>query len=448
MIKSALPLTFSARPIRSLWVRFALLSIQVLCFGGLGLAPSAARADESVSCECEAAACGACEVETGVKFYSDKCGPGLSRVKSCKKPTCVPYGGSLESKNQCLSQLKSDTDPASASSNAARAPASGKVDDSAVERAGEVTLAVGNTAYRRATDEKLLALTTGHVLRAGDEIVTGDDGRVRVRFPELSEIFVGPKTNLRITEATGTPTAPKRKVLLNLIQGKVRSRVQGRRDSSGSRFEVYTRTAVAGVRGTDFVTSYERSASTWTTEVRTLEGEVRLKGLNSGSLESSVTALTYAAHVVPAPSESATAKELDEMLSKSYLTPVFKLTDEDRKRLDEDMLKPLEIPRDGASLDPSKGSSEDRKVASNLTGSQSDGALCSAPAAGFNQCSWSCEGNPKGSEKCRTELKGVKCVRRLCRANGKWAEPTVMAPSESSQCDARGPIVGDCGGYW
>ncbi|MBL7688157.1 MAG: FecR domain-containing protein [Bdellovibrionaceae bacterium] len=405
-----------------------LLFVLVSLLLPMTFAPAVAAAD--VSCECPTSSCGVCEAETGVTFYSEKCGPGGSRVRSCKRPTCV----AVPEQKICLAKHQQSLQ------DATREPASARG-----ERAGEVILAVGKVSVRRAEEQGEKPLTTGMQLIRGDEIVTGADGRVRVRFPELSEIFVNPNTNLRIDEATGTASEPKRRVLMQLMKGKVRSRVTGRYDSSESRFEVRTKAAVAGVRGTDFVTSFEPGPTQWTTEVRTLSGEVGLKGIHPSSGKANVTAMTFAAYVVPAPSPGASAEEIDEALSRGYTSPVLKMGEEDQRELDRDILAPLgaatvsAVPADSVAVAARLPSADSEAEAS---------ALCHGPRGDFNQCAWSCEGNPKGEKKCRTDLKGVACVRRLCRANGQWAEPTILTPLQGSKCEAEKSVVSDCGSYW
>lgn len=391
------------------------------------LVPAAFAELTEVSCECPAQSCGACETESGVTFYSEKCGPGNSRVRSCKRPTCV----AVPEQKICLVKAQQ------ALADSTREPASVRG-----ERAGEVVLAVGKASFRRAEEQGEKPLTTGMQLLRGDEIITGADGRVRVRFPELSEIFVNPNTNLRIDEATGTASEAKRRVLMQLMKGKVRSRVQSRYNSSESRFEVRTKSAVAGVRGTDFVTSFEPGPTQWTTEVRTLSGEVSLKGVHPSSNEAKVTAMTFAAYIVPAPSQGATADEIDEALSRGYTSPVLKMGEEDRRELDLGTIVPLE-----ATLAPAGGVAVAARLPSGDSGAEAK-SLCQQPRGDFNKCAWSCEGNPKGEKTCRTDLKGVACIRRLCRANGQWAEPTALPPLHGTKCEPDKPVVTDCGSYW
>ena len=77
------------------------------------------------------------------------------------------------------------------------------------------------------------------------------------------------------------------------------------------------------------------------------------------------------------------------------------------------------------------------------------GEICADPAGVFNECSWVCLNNPKKIDqhngKCRAELPKVRCVRRRCNANGKWADtyelPTVNAAK--LRCKAE-PVLGAC----
>jgi hypothetical protein len=402
--------------------------------GSSAAAPASAvpSAPRFVTCECEATQCGACEVETGVSFYSEKCGPGNSKVKSCKKPSCKP----AENHKQCLADLQ-------AKQNAGRAPAAARAPD----RSGEIILVVGDAKVRRAGQARDESLAQGATVFAGDLLMTGVDGRVRVRFPELSEMFVSPNTSIQIEQATGSAGA-SRKIMMDLMKGKIRSRVQGRYGEDPSKlppgetastFQIRTRTAVAGVRGTDFVASFEPGAREWTTEIRTLTGEVALAGLRGDGRPMSVTAKTYGAHVAMVPTKAGGAEPTEDEIraAPSFLTPVFKMSDEDVRELDRETMFALQEPVGGASL-----TDFGRRPA------QVDESLCSAPSGQFNDCSWTCEGrNPNGSTRCRTDLPGVSCVRRLCRANGKWAEPTALPLRSADECLADRVRVGSCGNY-
>lgn len=73
------------------------------------------------------------------------------------------------------------------------------------------------------------------------------------------------------------------------------------------------------------------------------------------------------------------------------------------------------------------------------------GFICDKPSARLNECSWTCQGNPKSEKKtCRLEASGVSCVRQRCNANGQWAELTTLsAEMASTACKAQ-VVVAPC----
>ncbi|MBO9667391.1 MAG: hypothetical protein J7501_11335 [Bdellovibrio sp.] len=67
------------------------------------------------------------------------------------------------------------------------------------------------------------------------------------------------------------------------------------------------------------------------------------------------------------------------------------------------------------------------------------GNICVKPSGKFNDCSWTCIGNPKSEKKaCLVEKAGVSCQRRRCNANGEWSEETTLdAAKASTSCRAQ-----------
>ncbi len=431
--------------------------------------PGLALGSDEVSCQCLNATCGACEIEGDVEFYSEKCGPNLTKTKSCKRPQCRP----VENQKACLSNLSG----AGSSGGASEAPgladppqqtkvqvekrkiasvgSSGEIPN----RSAQVVLAGGRAFLIRSIGSKPADLKgdrepieKGALIQVGDRIVTEADGRVRLRFPELSEIFISPGSNVLIEEALLEKRAgpSKRTIMLELHRGKVRSRVQGRYDDGESKFQVKTRAAVAGVRGTDFVISFEPGIKDWKTEVKTISGNVCLGSDaecgrpsvigpcgETGEKSVVICAGMYAAYVAPAPPEDATQIEIDASMDRGFMTPLFRMSEEDIRMLDRE----TDIRYDSVGADASSAEDSTRAVSSSQ-------ATCSSPMGSFNQCAWTCEGNPKGQKACRTDLPGVHCVRRLCRASGQWAERTVLPARQNKSCEADSSIVKDCGGYW
>lgn len=112
-----------------------------------------------------------------------------------------------------------------------------------------------------------------------DTIITGKDSRAKIVMSDRNIINVLPETKLRIDQYINNEK--EKNVRLSLIQGKVRNNVEQKYDNEKNRFEVKTPTAVAGVRGTQFITSFDRLTNK--TEIVTLKGEVAFQGLDAKS---------------------------------------------------------------------------------------------------------------------------------------------------------------------
>lgn len=105
-----------------------------------------------------------------------------------------------------------------------------------------------------------------------DIILTAKDSRAKIVMVDNNEINVSPESQIEIQNYEYDPNQGKKNVLLNVIYGKVRSKVEQKYDGKGARFQIKTPSAVAGVRGTDFLTSYDRSNNS--SSVITFEGRV------------------------------------------------------------------------------------------------------------------------------------------------------------------------------
>lgn len=82
-----------------------------------------------------------------------------------------------------------------------------------------------------------------------DRIRTGVDSRAEVTFSDGSVLTVGPESEVAI--ATFAPAAGESNAVLDLIAGIVRVTVN--KATNWGRFDVRTTTAVASVRGTDYL---------------------------------------------------------------------------------------------------------------------------------------------------------------------------------------------------
>ena len=120
-----------------------------------------------------------------------------------------------------------------------------------------------------------------------DVIITASESRAKIVMVDNNEINVSPDSQIEIQNYEYDPSQGKKNVLLNVIYGKVRSKVEQKYDGKTSQFQIKTPSAVAGVRGTDFITSY--SSATNSSSVITFRGKVEfgLPGPN-GTIRNSV----------------------------------------------------------------------------------------------------------------------------------------------------------------
>ncbi|WP_447600738.1 FecR domain-containing protein [Nitrospira sp. Nam80] len=86
-----------------------------------------------------------------------------------------------------------------------------------------------------------------------DVIETHDESRTKAFFEDDSVLTVGENSRVEITEHIYNPDQNQRRMVVNLIQGKLRALVSKVFKGAGSKFEIHTPTAVAAARGTYFV---------------------------------------------------------------------------------------------------------------------------------------------------------------------------------------------------
>lgn len=119
-------------------------------------------------------------------------------------------------------------------------------------------------------------------VKVGDKVVPGDlvetaiDSRAKIVMTDRNVINISPETKLKIEKYENN--GEDKNVEMNLLEGKVRNNVEQKYDGEKNKFIVKTPTAVAGVRGTQFFTSFD--PNTKLTSVVTLRGAVSLAPLN------------------------------------------------------------------------------------------------------------------------------------------------------------------------
>jgi hypothetical protein len=129
-----------------------------------------------------------------------------------------------------------------------------------------------------------LTVTPGAAVHRGDEIRTGRPGRLRIVFQDDTVLTVGDDSHVVVNEQVFDPDQGKARSLLGLLQGKVSALVSEYYQRSGAVYEIKTATAVAGVRGTEFVVSYDPADAR--TEVTGLSGSVEVVSVSDRSRRS------------------------------------------------------------------------------------------------------------------------------------------------------------------
>jgi hypothetical protein len=114
-----------------------------------------------------------------------------------------------------------------------------------------------------------IKVNVGQKVQEGDVVITDVDSRAKIVMNDRNIINVSPSTRFKISKYV---TDANRSVSLDLSNGKIRNNVIQKYDGEKNKFEVRTATAVAGVRGTRFITGY--NPITKVTQVITLKGQV------------------------------------------------------------------------------------------------------------------------------------------------------------------------------
>lgn len=160
---------------------------------------------------------------------------------------------------------------------------------------GTVEVSKGDVKVTSGATHATAKAPVGSKICSGDTIIAGADSRAKLKMEDGNELNISPDSKIVIENYQYNPTANKKKVLLNVLQGKVRATTKQEnmyndkdKDGQANTFEVRTKTAVAGVRGTDFLTSYNPKSQA--SEVITFRGKVSfgLIGAN-GAVTSAVS---------------------------------------------------------------------------------------------------------------------------------------------------------------
>jgi hypothetical protein len=122
------------------------------------------------------------------------------------------------------------------------------------ERVGAVAAVEGGAEVLHPGASAPVPLAPGDPILLGDQLRTRPDAKLRVTFREGSVLTLAPDSQLIVTEQAVAPAPVSR---FQLLLGTIKAAVTERYSGPSARFEVETPTAIAGVRGTSFLASYD-----------------------------------------------------------------------------------------------------------------------------------------------------------------------------------------------
>lgn len=129
-------------------------------------------------------------------------------------------------------------------------------------------------------------LATGDGIRMQDEVQVDSGGRAKILFVDETVLLITGGSSMTIDEMVYQPAEDTYSTGFNLLRGKVRSFISDNYKGPTASLEVTTKTATAGVRGTDFIVSYDEQ--TGRTEVLAIAGKVAVTGLAGAGPEVSI----------------------------------------------------------------------------------------------------------------------------------------------------------------
>lgn len=109
-----------------------------------------------------------------------------------------------------------------------------------------------------------------------DEVATSEESKIKIFFHDDSLLSLGPSTTMSIDEFLYSSREDIRSSTFTVLEGKLKVLVGRVFSGKGSKYQVKTATAVAGIRGTYFLVNCPHAELT---EVFVLEGSVVVKNI-------------------------------------------------------------------------------------------------------------------------------------------------------------------------
>jgi hypothetical protein len=128
----------------------------------------------------------------------------------------------------------------------------------AVEPVGSVAALEGRAEVQHADSTAWAALAAGDGVFVADHIRTLEDSRLKLLFRDDSVLTLAASSELTVDEQAGAAAVPASR--FELLFGTLKALVTERYSQPQAKFELETPTAIAGVRGTGFIATYDQRA--------------------------------------------------------------------------------------------------------------------------------------------------------------------------------------------
>ena len=119
-------------------------------------------------------------------------------------------------------------------------------------------MVVKGTVFVKSEAGQQKKATVGMKVMDKDTIITKADSRAKIVMIDTNALNISPDSEMNFEKYVFEPGQGKKDVLLNVLYGKVRANVNQKYDGEKNQFQVKTKAAVAGVRGTDFLSGYNK----------------------------------------------------------------------------------------------------------------------------------------------------------------------------------------------
>lgn len=268
---------------------------------------------------------------------------------------------------------------------------------------------IGKTYQER--EGKQVKLKVQEVLHDKAQLVTEAKSQICIELLGGHRLIVGPSTRMNLP-------------YIDLESGKIgeirveEGRVRLKADAKVPRTftsDLFRLTFESG----DVVVSFSREKAR--AEMALLGGEARFRGLENEvdvGLKAGEAA-AFQGQVIEGEIQYDVLLK-GKKVARGELEPKHQLTPAEVDEFNKDFSligEKLQIDKEG-SVHLAKAEKKKIKKEAQATSS----FVCKKPNGNFNQCSYTCEHNPKAAKTCLVNKPGVHCVRERCNANGDWEE--------------------------